>query len=167
MTAWEVTSVYDAIVTRQLLPDQFYIVGDEAFVANEQVLTPWGGAQLSSSRDAFNYLLSSQRQCIERSFGMLTQRFGVLWRPLRVAFKRWSLVLTTCAKLHNLMVEYGVPIPKPSELDMSAEDTCEVFLNSDANGNNWPGRRRWDEQSVRRDQFTEVLNQSGIHRPKR
>src|SRR5690606_14434855 len=41
-TAWEATEVYDAIVNKRLLPSAFYVTGDEAFVADDQVLTPKG-----------------------------------------------------------------------------------------------------------------------------
>jgi hypothetical protein len=75
--------------------------GDEAFANRDQLLVPWSGRGLGLAKDAFNYHLSAMRQTIERAFGLLVARWGVLWRPLRVAVHRWPLVTTVCAKLHN------------------------------------------------------------------
>lgn len=164
-TAWQLTTVYDAVIRKGQLPSQFYIIGDEGFVAHDQLLTPWGGSHLNPSRDAFNFYLSSQRQVIERAFGMLTQRFGVLRRPLRVALKRWSLVLTVCAKLHNLLVDHNIPITSVNDSDVCDGDLFETLLSSDVNGNGWAGRRRWEEQSERRNLFTANLQNAGMRRP--
>jgi hypothetical protein len=45
--------------------------------------------------------LSSQRITIERAFGMLVRKFGILWRALRYDLATNILVVMTCAKLHN------------------------------------------------------------------
>src|SRR3546814_10845213 len=42
-------------------------------------------------------------------FRSMTQRWGVFWRPLRCAFRRWSLLAMVCAKLHNELVEANIP----------------------------------------------------------
>ena len=48
-----------------------------SFVCSDQLLTPWGGHGLDLWRDSFNFHLSSMRQCIERAFAHLTQKWGI------------------------------------------------------------------------------------------
>lgn len=96
---------------------------------------------------------------------MLTARFGVLWRPLRTAFCRWSLVLTVCAKLHNLLIDTNIPSMPLCEEDLAEVDSYCVRLNSDVAGVFWPGRRRWEETCQRRVDFTAQLKHAGIERP--
>lgn len=64
--------MYRLIVEPALLPPQFFFVSDEAVVATEIVLSPYGGRNIGAARDSFNYHLSAMRQCIERAFGLLT-----------------------------------------------------------------------------------------------
>ncbi|MFO0447033.1 MAG: hypothetical protein ACK51L_05105, partial [bacterium] len=49
--------------------------GDEAFVCTNNFLTPYSGRGLGPWKDAFNFYLSSMRQCVERSFALLVQVF--------------------------------------------------------------------------------------------
>src|SRR3546814_754096 len=95
---------------------------------------------------------------------MLTHRFGVLLRPLKVALKRWSLVLTVCAKLHNILVEHNIPLSRGNEVDIQDGDMFETLLASDVNGNGCVGRRRWEELSERRCNFTTALQHAGVRR---
>ena len=91
------------------LPRWAHIVLDEAYPCTEQELSPFKGRNLDVWKDSFNYYLSLHRQVVERAFGILVQRFGVFWRPLRVAFKRIPLLIKVCCKLHNLCIDrFGV-----------------------------------------------------------
>jgi hypothetical protein len=42
------------------LPDDYYIVGDDAYVGDDQMVTPWPGKNLSKEKDAFNF----QSRCV-------------------------------------------------------------------------------------------------------
>ena len=53
----------------------------------------------------FNHVLSSQRITIERAFGQLVRRWGILWCPNSCRLKSVSLMVQCCAKLHNICVE--------------------------------------------------------------
>jgi hypothetical protein len=98
--AWDLSSM-KTILDSGKLPRQYYIVDDEAFVCTDQLPVPYSGRGLGVWKDSFNCHFSRMRQCIERSFALLVQRWGILWQPLRGAFKRWPTLLTVCAKLHN------------------------------------------------------------------
>ena len=54
---------------------------------------------------AFNNLLSSQRITIERAFGILVRRWGILWRPISFSLKKVSKIIRVCAMLHNICVD--------------------------------------------------------------
>jgi hypothetical protein len=74
-------------------------------------LSPWPGRGIDRYRDSFNYWLSHSRQCVERSFGMLTQCWGIFWRPFVSSLHRWSSIVLACMKLHNLCLDRNVDIP--------------------------------------------------------
>jgi hypothetical protein len=82
-TAWEATNM-KTVLDLQLLPFKYYLIGDEAFVCTNQFLTPYSGSNLTMWQDSFNYHLSRMRQCIERAFGILTQRWGIFGEILDV-----------------------------------------------------------------------------------
>lgn len=85
------------------MPLKYFLVGDDAYPANEQMVTPFPGSQEYRSReDNFNFYQSSTRIRIEMAFGRLVQRFGILWRPLGCSLDFVAPVVFTCMILHNL-----------------------------------------------------------------
>jgi len=105
--AWEMSELRKLVEVDRRLPEPFYFVGDEALTTTTQLMTPWPGRSLGPWKDSFNYHLSRMRQCVERAFGLLTQRWGIFWRPLRCQFDKWTLVCQVAAKLHNFCIEEG------------------------------------------------------------
>ena len=162
--AWDLSLARRCIIELGMLPPQFYIIGDEAFTCSQQLLTPWGGHGLDEWKDSFNYHLSAMRQCIERAFALLTSKWGIFWRPLQCAFKRWSLVVTVCAKLHNFCIDMNedesINNPRWHE-DVEEGDRHEVELNRAQNPD--PERPTGD----RRREFTGYFEEKGIRRPNR
>jgi hypothetical protein len=75
---------------------------DEAFKCTTQELSahskPRAPGRLSQSQDAFNYFLSLQRQVIERCFALLVWRWGVFWRPIKVAFGSIKDLVACCCR---------------------------------------------------------------------
>ena len=57
-----------------------------------------GKNALSEEKDAFNYFLSAQRQSVERVFGVMHNRFGILWRPMSFSFDRYKLILVALCR---------------------------------------------------------------------
>ena len=70
----------------------FWVSTDEAYGAFLQLVSPWPGQGLLARapyKDAFNYLLSNgSRNGVERAFGRLYARWGILWRPIRFKFDK-------------------------------------------------------------------------------
>ena len=81
----------------------FFGMGDDAYGNKEYCLTPYPGRDLPEHKDSFNYYQSLLRaSTVECAFGRLTQRWGCLWKPLRVAHQRVPPLLFALMKLHNL-----------------------------------------------------------------
>ena len=146
------------------LPQQFFIIGDEAFNCTNQLLVPYSGRSLGIWRDSFNFHLSVMRQCIERAFAILVQRWGILWRDIRCSFDRWTLLLTVLAKLHNFCLDKNIPLNRNRFYeDEEVNDEPQVILNE--NQNDGEGARRTYAYSNRRAGFTRELELKGIRRP--
>jgi hypothetical protein len=98
--------VHEAIDTEKKLPSWAHVVLDEAFGCTDQELVAWshGKNAISQEKDAFNYYLSAQRQSVERCFGVLHNRWGILWRPMSFAFDRYKLILVALCRfaVHTL-----------------------------------------------------------------
>jgi hypothetical protein len=102
------------------------------------------------------------RQVIERAFGLLVQRFGILWRPLRCAFDKWTLILTVCAKLHNFAINNNIPLLRnPYYCDVEENDDREIILNGSTNEDTLPRVAT----SNKRLKFTKDLENKGHRRP--
>jgi hypothetical protein len=72
------------------------------------------------------------RQCIERAFGLLTQRWGVFWRPLKIQFNKWSLVCTVAAKLHNFCIDQRIGMADQRHADdIMPGDSWNVHENTE------------------------------------
>jgi len=78
IVAWNNSQLCKAVEHDKCLPPEYFFIGDEAFTNHNQFLIPWRGRGLDKYKDSFNYWLSHSRQIVERSFGMLTQRWGFL-----------------------------------------------------------------------------------------
>jgi hypothetical protein len=132
VVAWNTTKLRNAIEEEDLLDKKYFIIGDEAFTCTEQFLSPWPGRGLGVYKDSFNYWLSHSRQCIERAFGMLINRWGIFWRELDCSFCRWPLVISVCIKLHNVCIDRNVPMPERRIPDrVQPHDEMLVIDNND------------------------------------
>ena len=65
------------------------------------MVTPSGDPAL----DDYDYFQSSNRMPIECAFGIIYQRWGVLWRPLRYRFDRRAPLVGACIRLHNFCID--------------------------------------------------------------
>ncbi len=67
----------------------------------------------------WNFYLSSMQQCIECSFALLVQRWGILWHPIQIEFSGLTKVLMALVNLHNFLlmkVMYPLGKDKPPQL---------------------------------------------------
>jgi hypothetical protein len=119
-TAYAATSLSHHISTGGLAA-WAHVVVDAAYKCTEQELSPYKGKNLPEDKDAFNYYLSLRRQVIERAFGMLVQRWGILWRPLRMNMEHIAQTVRVCCKLHNVCID-TFDHAGPVELDVAEGD---------------------------------------------
>lgn len=75
---------------------------------NKARCTPNIGKEMYEKMRAFNQLLSSQRITIERAFGILLRRWGILWKPLEYSLHRNTRIIQVCVKLHNICIDRHV-----------------------------------------------------------
>jgi len=108
------------------LPDGLFGLGDSAFVCGKSLITPGGN-------DDFNFLQSSLRINIECVFGEVVRRWGILWRPLEVEFKKRSLVLAAVFRLHNFCLDQREQLEEYAERwsDTRKKYSPKPFLDSD------------------------------------
>jgi hypothetical protein len=116
--AYPMTDMYRK-ATSGYFPEWCTFVMDEAYSScGGMHLSPFSIHQLRKAKSsdidkyykmlAFNHVLSSQRITIERAFGILVARWGILWRPIQ--FKLWKVatIVKVCAMLHNVCVSRWV-----------------------------------------------------------
>jgi hypothetical protein len=170
-------SVHDAIHNAKL-PPWAHVVLDSAFACTEQELTPWsrGRNPLSKAKDTFNYHLSAQRQCVERTFGILQARWGILWRPVKADFDNVKYLLKVLCRLHNYIMR-DEDMAKKMHLSQFAHDEDVTWKRGDssghltmvlvdmARGHPMVQGTRADTESKRRTEITRVLSANCAERP--
>lgn len=179
--AWD-TSTLGARVKAGELRAPYFINGDSAFSCSDSLVTPIGGG---TEQDTFDYHQSSNRMPIECAFGVLYQRWGILWRPLRMAFPRRSAVIGCLMRLHNLCIDRRIEeetkwvkgLPSGHWLGEVQPDRWAWSVKYDKEGrpvealqtevdNSRAARReRGAAVSVTRERLVELVKGSGIRRP--
>ncbi|KAL7541332.1 hypothetical protein ACHAWF_012614 [Thalassiosira exigua] len=82
------------------------IAGDNAFVENMTMSTPIPGHNVPPHEDAYNFYLSQIRITIERAFGILIHRWGILRRPLDMSVQKVPAIVTCLMRLHNFCIDH-------------------------------------------------------------
>ena len=87
---------------RRLSP--FALIGDAAYPPRPWMLSPYKGHKdgLSHEQSHWNFIQSSTRMCIERSFGILKGRWRILLKRMDCDLRMVSDIVTACIILHNL-----------------------------------------------------------------
>lgn len=100
------------------------------------------------------------RQCIERAFDIMVQRWGILWRPIRNDFRHWSKLLLAVATLHNFCIDVGdAPIRTRADRDIREGDSDLILTNyNDAQTARIEGR-------TRRNELKQAVERAGVERP--
>ena len=121
------------------------------------------GRGLGVDCDAFNWCLSKMRQCIERAFGLMVQRWGILWRSLRVTFSSMPKVLLAVARLHNFCITVKDTPPNTRyHGDSHEDDIFRVIMNRNHLGD---GELRRPLGLALRADLTRDIHNRGITRP--
>lgn len=81
----------------------YVFVADEAFALHQHLLRPFGGHQLDSIKKNFNYRLTRARRYVECAFGILSNKWRILHRPLNVSTDTAVSIVKTCCLLQNII----------------------------------------------------------------
>jgi len=139
------------------------LVADEAYAASEVLAVPWPGSGRGDQwKDSYNFYQSSSRIHIEQAFGMLSWRWGVFWRTLRVPFAKRPSLVRACFRLHNFCRGHATArdcVVSPWGNDSVGCDAS--FAPTDTVGPNQRGRRRDCERSNLRVRMTRREEESG------
>uniref|UniRef100_A0A8R1I838 DDE Tnp4 domain-containing protein n=1 Tax=Caenorhabditis japonica TaxID=281687 RepID=A0A8R1I838_CAEJA len=81
-----------------------FIVADGGFGLSKHVMTPYGNLRLTNQNLAYNPILSGSRVKIENIFGVLTSKFQVFARNLRLNPRNSRALILACTVIHNITV---------------------------------------------------------------
>lgn len=82
----------------------YVIVADNAFPLLKNMMTPYPQTATEEIKLTFNRRLSRARQNSERAFGMLSNRFQVFQKPIKLREKKTEIIVQSCCVLHNFLV---------------------------------------------------------------
>ena len=167
-TTFDGTSLYDLI---EALPPNYVIIADAAYEPTEHCVPVFYGNQRHNpANDNFNYYLSQVRTIIERTFGILQARFGILQKPMACSLKTVSLIVMAIARIHNFVLRekgYGIVENNPDQEMFAGLDEIDIPVqinpNDDQEENNplYPAQC----QSRIRDAMVLLVQQAGMERP--
>jgi hypothetical protein len=97
------------------LPVGRYIIGDNAYVCTEHLLTPFSGNQKrEAQKDTYNFYVSQLRMRIEMAFGLMVGKWGILQHPLQTKLKHTGKVFLCITRLHNFCINERTRQQQPS-----------------------------------------------------
>lgn len=80
----------------------YFLLGDDAFPLTEHLLKPYPYSGLTKKQRVFNYRLSRGRRVIENTFGILTSKFQIFHRSIKMLPEGVQRVIAACVVLHNM-----------------------------------------------------------------
>lgn len=113
--AYNMTDICHKAVTGYFPPWATFVLDEAYSSCGGMHLTPFSVHQLKRAKRSeislyykmlsFNNILSSQRITIERAFGILVRRWGILWKPITYRLDKVATIVRVCAMLHNVCVD--------------------------------------------------------------
>lgn len=106
--AWQTSALFNRL-DKNGLPVGYYLVGDDAYGCRIWMVTPYPTKGLTVEKSDFNFYQSRTRITIERAFGVLVARWGVLRRPLTCSIPHTVETVRCCMRLHNMCIDARLP----------------------------------------------------------
>ena len=105
--AFETSLFHSKVSQKGFLAPGLCLFGDNAYVNEFYMATPFAAPEVDSYQDHYNFYHSQLRICIECAFGMLVNRWGILRKTLSVHFSIHKVVaLVSClCRIHNFLVD--------------------------------------------------------------
>jgi len=154
------------------LPLGFCVIGDAAYTPSEHWVPVYCGADKKRAiYDNFNYYASQLRIHVEMAFGLMTKKWGVLWKPLVVDIRKVKSVAMCVARLHNYCINErmriaGVLDPAveqgiPDRGENIAVAATAAELEYEDRG--FPGWSELREEMAKRVQYLNLRHPGRIH----
>jgi DDE superfamily endonuclease len=141
------------------LPLGKYIIGDNAYVCTEHLLTPFPGEQKNEpKKDSYNFYLSQLRMRIEMAFGLLVNKWRIFKHPLQVKLKNVGKVFICATILHNYCINEGEDDNNDAAI-LNDSDGDSTFVPSDIATISIQGN------SMMRDILVDEIATMGLSRP--
>ena len=101
---WARTDIGQYCEAARLSP--YVLVGDAAYSCRSWMLAPYNGHKDGFSWEKYhwNYVQSSTRMCIKRTFRMLKERWRILLKRVDVNLRNVHDLVSTCLELHNMYI---------------------------------------------------------------
>ncbi len=104
------------------LPPMYFVVGDNAYVCTEHLLTPFcGNNHAIPDNDAYNFYLSQLRIRVEMAFGLLKTKWRSLRLPLQLPLKDAALVFHVCCLIHNYCINERLLLDEEVQIETMYE----------------------------------------------
>lgn len=87
-----------------MIPSWATVVTDNACDSGDRVLVPFSDRGLSDEQDAFNFYQRSCRITVDQTFGMIVNKFGILWTPIQQTVHTSTSIVVACFRPHNFIL---------------------------------------------------------------
>ena len=121
------------------LPQGFVVIADAAYEATEHLVSLFYGVHaLDPENDNFNFYGSQCRIRVEMAFGIMSQKWGILKRPMSVKPSQWADIVRCIARLHNFTINERLRNNQQnSEKDtinlIFQESNCNIYRSDTSN----------------------------------
>ena len=122
--AWVTSDLYTKIESNGLNKLGMTLLGDNAYVKSRNMTIPVKGAK-THVQDAYNFYHSQLRITIERAFGILVHRWGILRGPLVFPLLKVSPFICCLCCLHNYCIDQRI-------MRQNANEKIEHMVENDA-----------------------------------
>jgi hypothetical protein len=145
-------SLWRALENADSIGSGYHLVADAAYKGVKHILVPFDGQGLPQWHDSYNFHLSQIRIQVECAFGLLTNRWGIFWRGLRVDdVGRASAIIEAAMRLHNFVIDHDTVVEPEEDVldaeeqrsDMSVPDRLSESDRPERNANGAPARSLW------------------------
>lgn len=110
------------------VPVNYFLLGDRAFAKSNLILPPKYGTFLDEKWLKFNKIHSGSRMIIEQAFGILTQRFSILKRPIHASMEHVDKIVMAICTIHNVIIKM---FPAMDNEDIQTRTNLESVTSND------------------------------------
>lgn len=118
----------------------YFLIGDEAFGLHKHLQRPFGGRNLTIPKKIYNYRLCRARRYVECAFGILSNKWRILHRPINVQPDFAVDIVKCCVVLHNFVHDRD---------GITLEDSISITGLEDVQQQNTPVRGSLSANNIR------------------